>query len=560
MSTTQAAFALRGRNPDVLTCIANLSNDEVFTPPEVANQMLDLLAQVWAAENDGADIWADPSVRFLDPFTKSGVFLREITTRLTAGLKGAIPDLEERVDHILTKQVFGIAITHLTSLLARRSLYCSKWADGPHSVAKSFGGPDGNIWFERIEHTWVGGTDKVLTADGDGNPVERTKDGKCKYCGANQRDYDRGDLLETHAYAFIHTDDIKARMAELFGEQMQFDVIIGNPPYQLGQSGGDAVGNFAMPIYHRFVQAAKGMDPRYLVMITPSRWFAGGRGLNEFREEMLADRRMRSLVDYPDSRDVFAGVDIAGGTSYFLWDSAWDGPCEVTTVQGELTGPTLSRNLDEFDIFVRSNQAIPILERVLAASDAAPFESIASGVSPIQPFGIRTMVRGEPTPEGLTDPTLLFQAGGTGYIDRSQIPRNADWVDEWKVFLSRAASEHGGQADRSGMRRVFSRIEVGGPGTACTETFLVAGRFDTETEAVNFADYLRTRFVRFLVSLRTNTQDLYSERFAFVPSLPMDRPWTDTELYAKYSFTEEEQAFIESIIRPMSTEPIAGDG
>lgn len=551
MSTPQAAFALRGRNPDVLTCIANLSNDEVFTPPELANQMLDALAQAWAEDNDGADIWADPTVRYLDPFTKSGVFLREITSRLTAGLKDAIPDLERRVDHILTKQVFGIAITHLTSLLARRSLYCSKWADGPHSVAKSFGDPEGNIWFERLEHTWVGGTEKVLTADEDGNPVEKTKDGKCKYCGANQRDYDRGDLLETHAYAFIHTYDTKARMAELFGEQMQFDVIIGNPPYQLGQSGGDAVGNFAMPVYQRFVQAAKSLDPRYLVMITPSRWFAGGRGLDEFRREMLADRRLRSLVDYPDSREVFAGVDIAGGASYFLWDSAWDGPCEVTTVQGDSTGPTMSRLLDEFDIFVRSNQAIPILERVLATADGEGFESIAARVSPVQPFSIRTMFRGEPAPEGLEEPVLLFQAGGTGYIERSRIPRNTEWIDQWKVFLSRAASEHGGQADKSGMRRVFSRIEVGGPGTACTETFLVAGRFDTEPEASNFAEYLRTRFVRFLVSLRTNTQDLYSERFAFVPNLPMGETWTDADLYAKYGLTEEEQAFIESTIRPM---------
>lgn len=401
-------------------------------------------------------------------------------------------------------------------------------------------GPYGNIWFERMEHTWVG-TDK---------------NGKCRFCGANQRDYDRGDLLETHAYAFIHTDDLKARLNELFGDDMNFDVIIGNPPYQLGQSGGDAVGNFAMPVYQRFVQAAKSLDPRFVVMITPSRWFAGGRGLDEFRKEMLSDRRLRSLVDYPDSREVFAGVDIAGGASYFLWDSAWDGPCSVTTIQGRSVGPALNRHLNEYDILVRSNQAIPILERVLATPKGADFESLASRVSPIQPFSIRTMFRGEPTPEGMAEPVLLFQAGGTGYIERGQVPRNVEWVDQWKVFLSRAASEHGGQADKSGMRRVFSRIEIGGPATACTETFLVAGRFGTEVEASNFAAYLRTRFVRFLVSLRTNTQDLYSERFAFVPNLPMDRTWTDAALYEKYGISAEEAAYIESIIRPM--EPAVG--
>ncbi|MDZ4656520.1 MAG: Eco57I restriction-modification methylase domain-containing protein, partial [Bythopirellula sp.] len=299
--TDQAGFELRGRNPDVLTCIANLSNDEVFTPPEFANRMLDTLAEAWAADNGGANIWQDKTVKFLDPFTKSGVFLREITSRLTKDLADEIPNLQKRVDHILTKQVFGIAITHLTSLLARRSLYCSKRANGNHSIAKLFKSDDGNIWFERLDHTWV--------------------DGKCTYCGANQRDYDRGEGLETHSYALIHTDNKKARLAELFGGKMQFDVIIGNPPYQLGQSGGEAVGSFAMPIYHKFIEAAKGIEPRYLVMVTPSRWFAGGRGLDEFRQEMLTDRRLRSLVDYPDSRDVFPGVDIAGGVSYFLWDS-----------------------------------------------------------------------------------------------------------------------------------------------------------------------------------------------------------------------------------------------
>ena len=210
----QANFTLRGRNPDVLTCIANLSNDEVFTPPEFANQILDTLAEAWAASHDGANLWADSTVTFLDPSAKSGVFLREITSRLTQGLAEEIPNLDKRVDHILTRQVFGIGITHLTSLLARRSVYCSKHANGEHSIAGSFTNEAGNIWFERIEHTWA--------------------NGKCVFCGAGQATYERGSELETHAYAFIHADNIKARLAELFGDDMQFDVIIGNPPYQLG--------------------------------------------------------------------------------------------------------------------------------------------------------------------------------------------------------------------------------------------------------------------------------------------------------------------------------------
>lgn len=488
----QAGFTLRGRNPDVLTCIANLSNDEVFTPPEFAKQMLDTLTKAWAASNGGANIWADSSVRFLDPCAKSGVFLREITTRLITGLEAVIPDLQERVDHILTRQVFGISITRLTALLARRSLYCSKHANGEHSVASGFDGEEGNIWFERTEHTWV--------------------EGKCKYCGANQRDYDRGEDLETHAYALIHADDPKLRMIELFGDDMQFDVIIGNPPYQLGQSGGESIGSFAMPIYQKFIQAAKKLEPHFLLMVTPSRWFAGGRGLEDFRNEMLADKRLRVLTDYPDSREVFAGVDIAGGISYFLWELSWNDRCQVTTISGGVEGPTISRHLDAYDILVRYNQAVPILERILGASEDDAFDSLASQVSPIQPFSIRTNFRGAPNADGMANPVLIFQNGGTGFIERDAIPRNADWVDEWKVFLSGTASEHGGQTDKSGMRRVFSRILIGGPGTASTETYLVVDRFSNEREAMNLAGYLRTRFVRFLVSLRTKLCDLLAGR------------------------------------------------
>ncbi len=350
----QASFTLRGRNPDVLTCIANLSNDEVFTPPELANKMLDSLAEAWSGANNGANLWANSSVKFLDPCTKSGVFLREITSRLVNGLAKKIPHLEKRVDHILTKQVYGIAITQLTSLLARRSLYCSKHAKGKHSIAKSFDRDNGNIWFERIEHSWDGG--------------------KCSYCGAPRGIFDRKDGLETHAYAFIHTDEIKSRLAELFGGDMQFDVIIGNPPYQLDDGGH---GRSASPIYQHFVEQAKLLDPRYLTMVIPSRWLGGGKGLNDFRASMLADDRIRKLVDYENAQEPFPGVDFAGGVGYFLWERDSRGLCEVTNIAGDSL-VVAERRLNEFPTFVRHSAALPIIRKVTAKNEPRMSEQVSS--------------------------------------------------------------------------------------------------------------------------------------------------------------------------------------
>lgn len=525
--TDTAPFALLKRNPDVLTCIANLSNDEVFTPPEFAQRMLDTLAEGWASANEGANIWADSRVTFLDPCTKSGVFLREIAKRLIDGLAVEMPDLQARVDHILAKQVFGIGITRLTALLGRRSLYCSKWANGDHSVANGFDNENGNVWFERTEHDWV--------------------EGRCRYCGAGQKDYDRGEAHETHAYALLHTDDVEARAAEIFGKKMQFDVIIGNPPYQLGQSGGEAVGGFAMPIYQKFVQAAKQLDPRFLLMVTPSRWFAGGRGLDEYRSEMLLDRRLQKLVDYPDASEAFPGTQIKGGVSYFLWNSGWNGLCEVTTMQGgAAASEPVSRDLSSYDILVRWNEAIPILEKVIAANNQDGFGNLAAKVSPIQPFSIRTNFRGAPSPENLLSPVRLVGNGGETFIERDTIPRNGAWVDDWKVLLGRAYGAGDGFP-----HQIYNYPIIAGPGSACSETYLVVSRFASEAEAKHFAGYLKTRLVRFLVSLRKNTQDIFNERFQFVPDLPMDRNWTDVDLYKKYGISSKEQAYIESMIRPM---------
>jgi site-specific DNA-methyltransferase (adenine-specific) len=338
----QASFTLRNRNPDILTCIANLSNDEVFTPPDLANHMLNILAEEWAKDHDGESIWENKDVKFLDPCTKSGVFLREITAKLTKGLETKIPDLDERVDHILSQQVFGIGITKLTSLLARRSVYCSKNADGKNSIAKSLKNKDGNIWYENIGHNWI--------------------DGKCKFCGASKVFLNREKNLDSHAYAFIHTNDVRKLTEEIFRKKMQFDVIIGNPPYQLSDGGARAS---ASPIYQNFIIQAKNLNPRYISMVIPSRWFSGGKGLDDFRTEMLNDSRLRKLHDFPNSTDCFPGVDLSGGVCYFLWNRDYRGKCEISThIEGKTTKAYRPLLEEGQDSFIRYNEAVLILNKI----------------------------------------------------------------------------------------------------------------------------------------------------------------------------------------------------
>lgn len=540
--TEQVAFSLRNRNPDVLTCIANLSNDEVFTPPEFANRMLDLLADAWADAHNGASIWADPSLKFLDPFAKSGIFLREITTRLTEGLEDVIPGLDDRVDHILTKQVFGIGITQLTCLIARRSVYCSKWADGKHSIAKSFTTEKGNIWFERTDHTWIGGTERVITADEQGNPVEKFTNGRCKYCGAGQSRFDRPAGLETHAYRIIHTDDPKQTVAECFGEDMQFDVVVGNPPYQIEAEGNTR----AMPIYQKFVEAAIGLDPKYVLMITPSRWFAGGLGLDEFRRSMLADRRISVLVDYPDAGEVFPGVEIKGGVSYFLWDAAHDGEASTRTVRSGIASDAVERQLNEFDVLIRHAEAIPILRKVLSRQEDAMSELI----SPLKPFGLVSNFAGyslQPRDGYLTYHTYLKGKGRTqAFIDPTKIPMNLAGAKTRKILLPKAGSD-GGKNEND---QVIGSPWIVGPGSVCSGSFMyIAG--DTDRQLACIDSYLRTRFARFLISLRKPTQDTKADTYRWVPQQTWDHPWTDADLYRKYGLSEKEIAFIEKMIRSM---------
>jgi len=437
-------------NPDVLSCLANLSNDEVFTPPSLANQMLDLLPN---------ELWKNKDARFLDPVSKSGVFLREIAKRLMIGLEKEIPERQQRINHIYKNQLYGIAITEITSLLSRRSVYCSKIANGKYSVCDSFDNEEGNILFNRIEHQW--------------------RNGKCEFCSASEEVYQREDILETHAYEFIHTD----RPEKIFS--MKFDVIIGNPPYQLSDGG---FGISASPIYQKFVQQAKKLNPKYISMIIPSRWFSGGKGLDEFRDEMLNDNRLRNINDYPDASDCFPGVQIKGGICYFLWNRDDKGLCKVSTHRGDSVTSVSERQLLEegCDTFIRYNEAISILKKVKKFQE----KTINNQISSRKPFGLNTTFKGS----SKIGPIKLYQNGGVGYIDFDQIPKNASLIKDFKVLIPRA-----GSGSDSFPHSILGHPFVVENNTACTETYIIAGIYKKRSHAVSLQKYISTRFFRFLV-------------------------------------------------------------
>lgn len=498
----------RAYNPDVLNCIANLSNDEVFTPPSLANQVLDTLPQ---------ELFRSPDTTFLDPFCKSGVFLREIVKRLDKGLKEKIPDRRQRIDHIMHRQIFGIALTELTALLSRRTLYCSKNANGPHSVSR-FDNEQGNVRYDAVRHTW--------------------QNGKCRYCGASKEVYDRGDASEQYAYQFIHTDNPE----KLFPKNMTFDVIIGNPPYQLDTGGA---GRQAKPIYNLFIEQAKRLNPRYLCMIIPSRWFSGGIGLDKFRDEMKADKRISKLIDYANAKDCFPQNSISGGVCYFLWERDYNGACEFTNVNGQKK-TTIKRDLDEYPMLVRYNDAISIIRKVLSHKEM----SLSTIVGSLMPFGLSTNVRGHEVKE--EGDLVLHASDGITFISPQLITKGVDVINKYKVLVSKVSSEHAGEPGKGGKFKVLTTAtKVIGPNEVCTHSYLLVGNYDDKARAENVCGYLYTSFVRFLVWTSMSSINVSKSVFSFVPLQDFSHPWTDEMLYKKYGLDEKEIAFIESMIRPM---------
>ncbi len=506
-------------NPDILNCLANLSNDEVFTPPDIANRMLDTLPK---------ELWSDKNAKFLDPFSKSGVFLREIANRLLEGLKDKIPDLQERVNHIMQHQIYGIAITELTALLSRRSLYCVKNTQSEHSVTSVFDNENGNIIFDDIGHTW-------------------DKSGRCEYCGVKQAILgdDKRENLEAHAYQFIHNQNPF--------KDMKFDVIIGNPPYQLSDGSGAST-DAAMPIYHKFVEQAIKMKPHYLCMILPSRWMVGGRGLNKFRDKMLLDKRIKILYDFENAKDIFSGIHIDGGVCYFLWDKKYQGKTDYIFRAND--GTTIKNKLylknDYFDYVIRDNRILSILEKT---KKERRFSEI---VSSTKPYGIRKFLFNSPerypnsglSKKRFQNSVKIFGVKGVkggarrkiGYVSREIITNNVDTIDKYKLFFTTSYSTNAIQPPE---------IIMGEPNSVCTETFLLIGVFDSEKEQKNCLSFMETNFFKVLLYFGKGTMQVTKNVFKLIPLQNFDEEWTDEKLYKKYGLTEEEINFIESMIRPM---------
>ncbi len=511
-------------NPDVLNCLANLSNDEVFTPPSLANQVLDLLPQ---------ELFSSPTTTFLDPVSKSGVFLREIVKRLDRGLEAQMPDRRQRIDHILRKQVFGIAITELTAHLSRRSVYCSKNANSDYSVTR-FDTEGGNILYRPLRHTWVSG--------------------KCRYCGASQEVYDRGDQAEQYAYQFIHTD----KPHTLFNN-MKFDVIIGNPPYQLGDGGNGAS---ALPIYHMFILQARKLSPRYMTFIVPSRWLNGGRGLDEFRKTMLEEGKIHILHDYMDSKDCFSGVEIKGGVCFFLWKKEHEGNCDVFYHnQGNVTHSTRPLLEKGSEIYIRSEEQVRIFHKVAGKKEP----SLVTWLNAGRYFGFHTKIEWKDDKSGLIqsadgkdfypitkypmgkNQTKVYIHGGECWIAFNNVPRNSERINSYKVLIPRSGNPGFGNT-------IIGKPKVSESNSCSSNTYMVAIppiHNMSELEAINLCSYIRTKFVRLLVATKTSTQSTPPDAFQFVPLQDFSHPWTDEMLYKKYGLSDEEIAFIESMIRPM---------
>ena len=522
--------------PDILDCISHLSSDEVFTPPKLVNDILDTLPQ---------ELFRSPETKFLDPCCKSGVFLREIAKRLIEGLADIIPELEKRTEHIFKNQLFGLAITELTGLLSRRSVYCSKNADGEYSICK-FANNQGNIEYKRTYHIWF-------------------KD-KCMMCGASKSEYDRGEEFETHAYSFIHSDE--QRNSELFKrlKDMKFDVIIGNPPYQMSFGLEGTNSSNAKSIYNLFISQAIKLNPRYITMITPSRWMTRtSQGIpDEWVDSMLSSNKFKIIHDFENSSDCFPGVEIKGGVNYFLWERDYEGICQYmfhSSGNNQIFQRNDYLNSTGAGVVIRNPNAYSILDKVVQV-EGNYFEdtnkNFSGLVSPKHFFDNSILLTSnwsdfeDTTTEEYCIKYYLnknIHKKDYGWISLKQIPKNQKTKDLHKVYIPAA----GGSGTDS---QVLGIPFYGEPNSVCSQTYLVIGynpeihKYNKEN-CENIIKYIKTRFFRYLVSIKKKTQNGPRGVYQFVPIQDFNEEWTDEKLYKKYGLTQDEIDFIESMIRPM---------
>jgi site-specific DNA-methyltransferase (adenine-specific) len=538
---------------DILTLFEALNNHEVFTPPRLAREMLNLLP---------AEIWTNPDLKFLDPCAKSGVFLREAFYRLYDGLKGKgkhigcdgrtydLDEHKQRINHILKNMLFGIATSELTGYVSRRTLYGVMEANTDKQIAAidSFErSTNFHEWTEEERLNFIGrnkfneyydytlfNTQEYIGFENEGNIFYPNDEVAKKVVEGGSYE------IEDTYFPFIDDSTHHQKIIDIKEGKMKFDVIIGNPPYQQADGGAGAS---AKPIYNLFIELAKNLKPKYLTMIIPSRWFAGGKGLDSFRQNMLNDRTIKYLVDYPNAKDCFPGNSIGGGVCYFLSDRSYSGDCEITNVINKKRDKMV-RPLNQYDLLVRHNKAISIIEKVQKLSS----EFLSSEVFPRNPFGLSSKTRG--TGKKSTQFLTLHASNGISYIAPSQLPKNRILASSYKVMISKVTSEHAGEPAKDGRFRVLSRTEVIQPEHVCTDSYLIIGQFQTEVEANNLLGYLKTSFARFLLLQAVTSINLSSDKFNFVPKLDFNKTWSDELLFKKFDLSTEEIVFINQTIRP----------
>jgi adenine-specific DNA methylase len=534
-------------NFDILETITNVGNDEVFTPRKICGEILDSLPE---------EVWHNPNYRWLNPCTKNGIFEREIALRLDEGLKEMIPDQEKRRKHILQKMIFSIGLTKFTSHVARRTLYycnvANKKCDGIKATDGHFvnGYSIGNgSWFDTEEGN-------ILTPNAEHNIQGKDEKAKCTFCGVKESSkYVNPLQREQYAYEFIHVYHLvleKHLQKRFFkgDKNMKFDIIIGNPPYHLSDGGAQAS---ARPIYHLFIKQAKALNPKYLCMIIPSRWMAGGKGLDDFRDEMINDKHIFLLHDYVDCKQVFPTTEIKGGVCYFVRELERTGKCEIVrhTANGIFKSVRFLKE-EGLDVFIRDERLIPIYKKVAGHKE----QSFMKIVSPRKPYGLNGDLFSAPSKYGL--PPISDKPINDGYtihgleglkrtikfISNDYPFTRISSLNKYKLFMPRnQGSGFFGEK--------FSEPILAKPGELCTETYVVIGGFERESECLNIYSYIKTKFFRALIGIRKHDQNASQSIYKSVPLQDFSKSWTDAELYEKYGFSIEEIAFIESNVEAM---------